>query len=128
MKIIGLDYGLKRIGLAFSEGSLASPMGKLTVSSPTDALEKVLRVVRDHEADLIVIGIPDPDSIGAKEFGEKLEKTSKLPVHYVDETLTSSEALERLKTTPLKKRKEMIDSAAATLILASHLEGNSWKK
>src|SRR3989344_4853774 len=124
MKLLGLYYGLKRIGLAYSEGSLASPMGKLTVTSVADAMEKVLRTAHTYEVEKIVVGLPDPDRIGAKEFGEKLQKASGLTIDYVDETLTSKEGLERLKTNSLKKRKALIDSAAATLILASYLEGN----
>jgi putative transcription antitermination factor YqgF len=128
MKLLGIDYGLKRIGLSYSEGSLAQPMGKLTVKSPTDALQKVLRAVHEFEADTVVIGLPDPDRIGAEEFGNKLEFMGKIKVEFVDETLTSQVALERLKGNTLKKRRAMIDSAAATLILASYLEGNALRK
>lgn len=122
MKLLGVDYGLKRIGLAYSEGSLAQPMGKLTVNSVADALEKVLRTVRTYEAEKIIIGVPDPDSIGAREFGEKLEKVGELAVEYIDETMTTFQAQDRLKTHPQKKRKELLDSAAASLILASYLD------
>ncbi len=122
MKLLGVDYGLKRIGLAYSEGSLAQPMGKLTVDSTTDALQKVLRSVHTYEVDTVVIGVPDPDSIGAREFGEKLREVGDLEVEFVDETMTSLDAQERLKSHPQKKRKELLDSAAATLILTSYLE------
>ena len=121
MKLLGVDYGLKRIGLAYSEGSLAQPMGKLTVNSVVEALEKVLRTARTYEAEKIIIGVPDPDSIGAREFGEKLVEVGNLEVEFIDETMTSIEAQERLKTHPQKKRKELLDSAAASLILSSYL-------
>lgn len=128
MKILAVDYGLKRIGLAYSEGSFAQPMGKLLVNNQTDALEKVLRTAHTYEVELIVVGLPDPDSIGAHEFGEKLMKSSSFPVEFIDETMSSVGAAEKLKTQPLKKRKELVDSAAASLILTAYLEGLSFRK
>lgn len=128
MKILAVDYGLKRIGLAYSEGSFAEPVGKLVVKNPTDALEKVLRTAHTYEVDLIVVGLPDPDSIGAHLFGEKLTKNGNFPIEFIDETLSSVTAVEKLKTQPLKKRKELIDSAAASLILTSYLEILSTRK
>lgn len=122
MKLLGVDYGLKRIGLAYSEGSLAQPMGKLTVNSVADALEKVLRTARTYEAEKIIVGVPDPDSIGAREFGEKLAVVGGLEVEFIDETMTTMAAQDRLKSHPQKKRRELLDSAAATLILASYLD------
>lgn len=122
MKILAIDYGLKRIGLAYSEGELAQPLGKLVVKDRLDALEKTLRTARTYEAEVLVVGLPEPDTIKAREFGDKLEKISNLPVSYIDETLTSKEAVNKLKTQTLQKRREMIDSAAASLILTAYLD------
>lgn len=128
MKILAVDYGLKRIGLAFSEGELAQPLGKLVVKNRADAMEKVLRTAATYETEVIVVGLPDPDTIKAGEFGDKLKQLSSLPVSFVDETLTSQEALSKLKTHPLRKRKQLVDSAAASLILASYLEEQRLKQ
>lgn len=121
MKLLAVDYGLKRLGLAYSEGSLAEPIGKLVVKNQVDALQKVLRTAHTYEVDVIIVGLPDPDSIGAREFGERLAKMIDKKVEFVDETMSSREAMTRLLTTSRKKRAEMVDSAAASIILTSYL-------
>lgn len=85
--ILGIDYGPKNIGLAISEGYIAQP---LKVIHDVADLNKI---VADLKIEKIIIGISEGKSLDiAKEFGRKLQTVLRLPVEFVDETLTSHEA------------------------------------
>lgn len=127
MRILCVDLGTKRIGLAVgeSEFSLASPRPALSASGKlaTDA-ESISQKGKAEEADLIVIGIPFNESDtrmerACRKLGELLEDKN-WNVRYVDETLTSIEAESRIMgSTDLTaaQRRKVRDGEAACLIL-----------
>lgn len=117
MKILGVDFGKKRIGLSISEGFLSQPYSTIKFDSYQKVFEKLKEIVKKEEVELVVVGIPDPDSIGAKDFGDRLSTLLKIKVRFVDETLTSFEA-QGLN----KSGKYSEDEIAAALILERYLE------
>ncbi|MCL5411514.1 MAG: Holliday junction resolvase RuvX [Patescibacteria group bacterium] len=130
MSILGVDFGKKRIGLAISEGLLARPLATVSYKMEKEALERIIRITQEQEIGQIIFGVPEPDTIGAKDFGEKLSKLSGIPVVFVNETLTSEVAKEKLlkSGTSKKKRKIMIDEIAAATILQSYLDTHEEKE
>jgi putative holliday junction resolvase len=132
MRILALDIGKRRIGVAVSDplGLVARPVQTLqSVSLNADA-ENVTRIAREMEAEMIVVGDPLHMSGGAgtmsnraHRFGEVLHKASGLPVDYCDERLTSVEAQRILQESGVSPRKarEQIDAVAAAVILQSYL-------
>ena len=118
MAILGIDFGKKKIGLSISEGILASPYQTLQFKSFEDLREKLLVIVEKEDVHSLVVGVPEQDRIGAKKFGEKLSRTLKIPVNFIDETLTTFEA-QKFK---IKKGSDKEDQIAASLILQSFLE------
>ncbi len=91
--ILGIDYGLHHIGLATSEGEFATPRSPITVRSLADALAKVSSLANDWGITKIVVGLSEGQSKKqALRFGQKLSLLSTLPVHFVDETLTTYES------------------------------------
>ncbi len=132
MRCIGIDLGTRRIGLAFGdELGVATPLAALTQADAAQRWAALLAIVRERRATDLVIGHPlnMDDTVGpkAKEaevIAEKLRVDLGLPVHLIDERLTSYEAE---STIAKSKRREVrasgiIDSRAATLILQDYLD------
>lgn len=125
MRILGIDYGQKKIGLAFAEGSLAEPYKVLRVGSDEEALIKLGKVVKEEGVERIVVGISEAQMGGrSKKFGLSLRERLRTPVEFCDETLSTQDA-ERLSFqsgVSRKKRKQMEDAFAAALMLQSYLD------
>ena len=132
MRCIGIDLGTRRIGLAFGdELGVATPLPALTQSDPTQRWTALLALARERRATDLVIGHPlnMDDTVGpkakeAEAIAEKLRVELGLPVHLIDERLTSYEAE---STIAKSKRRDVrasgiIDSRAATLILQDYLD------
>lgn len=125
MKVLGIDYGRKKIGVALSENSLAEPYGVIKVKTLGQAIQKVEQVVQVEQVEEVVIGLSE-GKMGeeAKKFGEELEKKLRIPVNFQDETLSTQEAqeLSRKAGIKMKKRQKLEDAYSATLILQAHLD------
>ena len=132
-RVLGLDVGSKRIGVAISDLLGITAQGLATIqrrNKRTDfaALEKV---IREHGVTEIVMGLPlrmsGAEGIQAEKmqlFAEEVRKRFKLPVHLWDERLTSAQANRLLRETDMsiKRRGEVVDQMAAVLILQSWME------
>ena len=134
MRYLGLDLGTKTLGLALSDqlGMIATSYKILRHNEDYDSLIPMLKeVVEDNDVKALVLGLPKNmnNSIGergeiALNFKEKLESAFNLPVYMQDERLTTRQAENLLisNDTSRKKRKKVIDSLAATIILQSYLD------
>lgn len=133
-RIMALDIGDRRIGIAISDGLglTAQPLFTLhRTSSVREDIRSIARMVRKHEVKEIVVGLPlhisgeeSPQTIKTKKFAEELAERVGLPMHYVDERLTSLEADDLMKQTGAspQDRKARIDQVAAALILQGFLD------
>ena len=133
MKIMAVDYGDARSGLAVCARTetLASPVGTLQEKSMAKVAEKIVYASREFEVGMVVLGLPvNMDGTeGARaqktrKLGGMLEKIIDLPVVYWDErnTTKSAETLLSATNTYGKKRKELLDTVAASIILESYLD------
>lgn len=125
MQILGVDYGRKRIGLAWSDGPLASPLEVLEVKDTDQAMGEMALVMRDKEIDLVVIGVSEREMAKeSKEFGERIKDELNVPVKFQDETLTTQDANKLAIEAGIGqgKRKRLGDAFAATLILQAYLD------
>lgn len=134
MRYLGLDLGTKTLGLALSDplGMIASSYKILRHDEDYDSLIPLLKEVIDtNHVEALVLGFPKNmnNSIGergeiALAFQKKLEANFSLPVYMQDERLTTRQAENLLisNDTSRKKRKKVIDSLAATIILQSYLD------
>ena len=132
MRILALDLGKRRIGLAISDelGITAQGLPTLQRKNNRTDLAALARIVGEKAVDLILIGEPlhmsgDAGIMSnrAHKFGEALHEVSGLPVEYCDERLTSVEARRILQESgvPPKKARGQIDAVAAAVILQSYL-------
>lgn len=132
MRCLGIDYGSRRIGLSYGdEIGVATPIPALVETDPSKRWESLTTVIRSRRITDVVIGWPlnMDDSVGpkAKEvetFARKLHQEFSLPIHFVDERLTSHEAESSI---PKHRRRDLrasgiVDSRAATLILQDFLD------
>lgn len=134
-RILALDYGRRRIGVAVSDPTrtIASPLATLTRrEGKRPPWPEIARIVTDQEIAEVVIGLPldleGEEGEWAAEvrgFGAEVVRRFALPVHWVDERLTSVMAERAVRGMGLsrtrREEKGRIDSAAAALILQAHL-------
>lgn len=133
MRIVGIDYGDARVGLAVSDesGLLATAVGTVQVTGVNDAVRKCAGQISSLQAELIVCGLPrnmdGSESFRAEKtrvFGEKLSAAAGLPVQFFDERLTTVEAYTYLNLTDYKssKRRSVIDALSAQILLQAFLD------
>ena len=131
MKILGLDYGEARIGVAVSDalGMLANPLDTICEKDRALQLEKTAAVARLHGVEKIVVGYPKRMD-GTLGHRAEYELSEMLSVPYVmwDERLSSTEAHRILESGGVsgKKRKTKVDKIAAVIILQGYLDAISF--
>ena len=126
-KLLGIDYGQKKIGLAIGDDQsrLAEPLLVVRVGSLEEALEKVAKVVEIEKVEKMVIGVSE--GVTAEKtriFGEQLLEKAGCEVVYQDETLTTyhAQTLSLQANLKQKKRKDREDAYAAALIVQAYLD------
>jgi putative Holliday junction resolvase len=124
MKILGIDYGEKRVGLAISDESQTFAR-ELDIVSPKDFFKKILQLIKEHQINKIVLGWPlnmkgeeTKKTQEVRKFKEKLEKITNIQVEIADERLSS------LMAQHLPGGKKNVDSLAAQIILQNFLNKN----
>ena len=133
MIIMSVDLGKARTGIAVCDKSefLASPYTVIFEKSPKSLLQKVCQAVSDTKAELVVVGLPKnmdgsegESTTNARIFAEKIAKATGIPVEMQDERGTTITAHNYLNTTNTrgKKRKNVVDEVAATIILQDFID------
>jgi putative Holliday junction resolvase len=133
MRILAVDPGTRRVGLALSDptGTIASPLGTLPAEPAESLPQRLAKAAGQHEVARIVVGLPreldgkrGPAAAAAERLADKLRKASGLPVDMLDERLTSAAAERMLIDAGMRrdKRKKTVDSVAAALLLQTYLE------
>lgn len=133
VRIMALDVGDKRIGVALSDPLKITVQGLTTYQRTIlkEDVEGIWQLIREHEVEELVVGLPKnmDGSQGykvddVKFFVDQLLKKGDIPIHWVDERLTTVSAERTLLEADVsrKKRKTVIDKMAATIILQSYLE------
>jgi putative Holliday junction resolvase len=133
MKLLGIDYGQKRIGLAIAQGGMAFPLKTLAKGTRDKLFADLLDVIKAEGVEAVVLGLPldmeGKETLTTRQvlnFRDSLARRTDLPIHLVNEALTSFDARERLREAgvPARRQAEMLDQMAAVCILETYL-GNS---
>lgn len=136
MRILGLDFGSKTVGVAVSDGLLLTAQGVETIKRKDEnklrkTCARIEELIAEYEITEIVLGLPknmnntEGERVEkTKAFGEMLERRTGLPVHYWDERLTTVAAEQILIESGVRRenRKAVIDKVAAGLILQGYLD------
>jgi putative Holliday junction resolvase len=139
MRILGLDFGSKTVGVAVCDPLGITAQGVETITRPEEnklrrTLARIEALIAEYEIETIVLGYPKnmDDSIGERcrkteEFRDMLVRRTGLPVVLWDERLTTMEANDILIQSGVRRenRKKVIDKIAAVLILQSYLNSLS---
>ena len=124
MRVLAIDYGEARAGLAISDptDTLATP---IPVAEPPDPLE-IARIADEREAEMIVIGLPrslsgeeGPQAVTTRAFAQSLEEVCSLPVEFYDERFTTRMAGQTKRATGSRADE---DSIAAAHLLDGYLD------
>lgn len=132
-RVAGIDYGRVRIGIAISDPdrTLASPYENYTRRGPVADARRFRRLVEEERVVLFVVGLPvhldgreSEISHEARQFGQWLAEVTGVPVEFIDERFSTSEAHELLKEAAMKhkRRKRKLDMLAAQVMLSAYLE------
>ncbi|MEL1135128.1 Holliday junction resolvase RuvX [Desulfitobacterium sp. THU1] len=131
MRILGLDYGERTIGVAVSDELLFTAQGIKTIRRSKNELEELRQIIHDYEVDEVIVGYPKnmngtlgPRAQITEEFAEILKREYGLPVLLWDERLSTIGAERSLLVADLSraKRKQVIDKMAAVFILQGYLD------
>jgi putative Holliday junction resolvase len=135
-RILALDVGKKRIGLAISDplGITAQGLPTLHRTRVRDDVDAIDKLCRDHSVTLLLVGQPlhmsgddSRQAVYTRDFAGRLTERTQLPVQYLDERLTSVEAERVLKGSGISidKRAKAVDRLAAVLLLQSYLDAGA---
>lgn len=133
-RILGLDIGSKRIGVAVSDPFLITASPKGHIDNDDKVIENIKKVLQEYQTTEVVVGLPltlkgaeGQQATYTREFVEKLKsEIPQLKVHFVDERFTSSLAQKYLS--PKKaKGKGNLDSLSAVFILQTYLDSLSFR-
>lgn len=136
MRVMGIDYGDRNIGIAVSDafGWTAQPVKVVQKRRDDGELEEIAALTKEHEVSEIVVGLPKNmnGTVGPRgeiciAFAQTLQQKLNLPVHLWDERLTTVAAERTLIEADVsrKKRKLVVDKMAATLILQNYLDSKT---
>lgn len=135
MRILGIDYGTRRLGLALSDplGITAQPFSTMERTSKKREVEKLKEIISEYEVEQIVIGLPtgmngSPGKLWdeVQQYITLLERTLGLEIHGWDERLTTTEAERMLIGADVsrKRRREVTDKIAAAIMLQAYLDAH----
>ncbi|MFP5226786.1 MAG: Holliday junction resolvase RuvX [Acidobacteriota bacterium] len=134
-RLLGLDFGGRRIGVAVSDelGLTAQPVMTLVRRNEKQDLKSLGRLIRKYGCTAVVVGNPlymsgdvSPQAVKSQVFAESLREAFALPVYLWDERLSSAEAHRHLEAAgrPASGHREVVDQVAAVLILQSFLDAH----
>lgn len=142
MRIMGLDFGSKTVGVAVSDSLLLTAQGVEIIRRKEEnklrqTLARIEELILEYEVEELVLGLPKnmnaTEGIRAEltyEFKEKLERRTGLPVYMWDERLTTVEADRTMMEAGVRRehRKEYVDKIAATFILQGYLDRRNMER
>lgn len=136
MRIMGLDFGSKTVGVAVSDSLLITAQGVETITRKDEnklrrTLARIEELIQEYEVEKIVLGLPknmngtEGERVAlTREFAEKLERRAGVPVIFWDERLTTVAADKVMIEAGIRReqRKEYVDKMAAAFILQGYLD------
>ena len=142
MRIMGLDFGSRTVGVAISDSLLLTAQGVEIIRRKEEnklrqTLARIEELIVENEVEEIVLGLPknmnDTEGVRVeltKEFKDKLERRTGLPVYFWDERLTTVAADKAMMEAGIRRenRKDYVEMIAATLILQGYLDRRTNEK
>ncbi len=136
MRVLAIDHGTKRMGLAISDelGLIAQPL-EFVLAEPFQAfLQRLKNIIQEKQVELLLVGMPrnmdgsyGPAALKVQEFVGVLKEAIAIPIQTWDERLTSAQANRFLIQAEVrrKERKAKVDKTAAAILLQSYLDSRA---
>jgi len=133
LRLIGIDYGEVRIGIALSDPLQIIAQPYQVIRNDEYKFSRITKIVKEQKVEKIILGLPvnlagedTKKTSEIREFAKQLENHVDIPIIFWDERLTSVEANEKLKQMgySIKDSRKVIDKVAASIILKSYMEEN----
>jgi putative Holliday junction resolvase len=125
MRILGIDYGRAKMGIALADGPLAEPLKVIKYKDTKILSEQIIRIINTENIEKVVIGVSE-GAMGEEStnFSKSFGKMIDIPVETFDETLSTQDAqiLSREAGIKQKRRHEMEDAYAACIMLQNYLD------
>jgi putative Holliday junction resolvase len=136
MRVLAIDHGSKRMGIALSDetATIAQPLEFIPAEPFSNFLARLKQLIVEKQVDQILVGMPrnmdgsyGPAALKVQEFVAVLKETTAVPIKTWDERLTSAQANRMLIQADMRrdKRKQRVDAAAAAILLQSYLDSRS---
>ena len=136
MRILAIDHGTKRMGIAVSDelGLIAQPLEFILAEPLAEFLTRLKEIVREKQVELILVGMPrnmngsyGPAALKVQEFVAVLKDAVPIPIQTLDERLTSVQANRFLTEADAggRRRKAKVDKSAAAVLLQGYLDGRT---
>ena len=131
MRIMAVDYGKKRVGVAITDplGTMSLPLSTIAPKSDSDLIERLKCIIDENEVGLVIVGnplslkgAPTEMSNTVERFVKKMKRRIDVEVVLWDERYISQLAVNRFKDLGMSSKKEDIDRVAASIILDEYLE------
>jgi putative transcription antitermination factor YqgF len=123
VKVLAIDYGTKRIGLALSFGSLADPL--TIISNDQNSIAYICKIVDDYQVGKIIIGLSENETAEkTRTFTELLKRSLSIPIELYDETLSTKAVRNKLEEAH-KSQQRRVDHLAAAEFLQEWLDTNN---
>ena len=134
MRILAIDHGTKRMGIAISDelGMIAQPLEFIPAEPFAGFLVRLKQILREKQVELILVGMPrnmdgsyGPATLKVQEFVAVLKDAVTIPIKTLDERLTSVQAHRYLTEAEVRgrQRKGKVDKSAAAVLLQGYLDG-----
>jgi putative Holliday junction resolvase len=131
MRVMAVDYGKQRVGIAVSDPQciISQPLSTLKVTSPRQAVKRVSGLIKELDIGHVIVGYPcaldgAPTEMTREilQFVKQLKKKVNVGIELWDERMTSKYAHTTLKTMRVRRHKNMVDQVAACIMLDEYLE------
>jgi len=134
MRVMAIDYGKSRVGIALSDplGVISQPLTTIKVKSQKSLFRQILEIIQQSDVGLIIIGNPLSHKGEATKMSEQisrfikqLKKMTDIEIKLWDERFTSQYAMNIMKEIKVKKQKDLVDQVAASIMLDEYLRSCS---
>jgi len=130
MKILALDFGERRIGVAVGDSEVGVAAARDFLANDGDALENLVELIENEQIENVLFGLPlgfraeTEQTASARDFAEQLDAKIAIPLEFIDERFTSRIATSNLQAADLDSReqKNLVDSESARIILQEYLD------
>lgn len=125
MRILGIDYGRSKMGIALADGPLAEPLKVIRYENTKIVAEQIKKIIEAEKIEKVVVGVSEGEmGKESTNFSKSFSEMLKIPVVTSDETLSTQDAqiLSREAGIKQKRRHEMEDAYAACIMLQNYLD------